>query len=225
MKISDIIESDFFKNISERFALILAIPYFIGGLIQFIELSNISINLIKFFSISQLLVEGLFVSAQLLVLFVILYYIGLALNKINNNKIYVLIGIIFFISFWGSGFMMYYSINSSKPAEVINYYVIGFLVSNCLLLSLIMEKNLLKIGHFFILFFVYYLASKAFTTDNKIQNISVLTNKLKLEYPNITLRYYNDQYLFYEKDFKNQNSEIIIRKMDDIFEEKKSDEK
>lgn len=223
MKISDIIDSNIFKNISERFTLILAIPYFIGGLLQFIELSNISLDLIKFFSISQLLVDGLVISAQLLVLFVILYYIGLIFNKINNDKLYAIIGIITFIFFIGTGFMTAYSINTDKPIEEINYYIIGFLTSTCILLSFLIEKDKLKIGHFFVLFFIYYLASKVFTTENKIQNINILTKKLKIEYPNITLRYYNDQFLFYESDTKDK--EIIIRKMDDIFEDNKADKK
>ncbi|KLT69922.1 hypothetical protein [Flavobacterium sp. ABG] len=47
--------------IKENLSIIIIVPAFIGGLWQVVELSNISISLIRFFSISQIVPDGLLI--------------------------------------------------------------------------------------------------------------------------------------------------------------------
>ena len=51
----------FIKFIKEYLSFILIIPTFLGGIWQIIELSSISISFIRFFSVTQLIADGLLI--------------------------------------------------------------------------------------------------------------------------------------------------------------------
>lgn len=59
--------SDIIKFIQKYLGILVIIPAFIGGLWQLIELSNISISFIRFFSLSQIVPDGLLILIFLLI--------------------------------------------------------------------------------------------------------------------------------------------------------------
>jgi len=77
-----IIKSKLWKSFKENTATLLAIPTILGGFWQLISLGNISVGCIRFFSITQLLSDGIIVS------FVIgIYYLFyLMLKKFDANN-------------------------------------------------------------------------------------------------------------------------------------------
>ena len=50
-----------FKTFRENLSLIILIPTILGGLWQFISLADISMSYIRFFSLTQLVVDGILI--------------------------------------------------------------------------------------------------------------------------------------------------------------------
>lgn len=72
MKLFNEIETNKYLNIVKNYlSLIIIIPYLLGGIKQLINLSIISTDLLDFFSINQVLIDGIFITIKLL-LFLIL---------------------------------------------------------------------------------------------------------------------------------------------------------
>ncbi|WP_375182084.1 hypothetical protein, partial [Chryseobacterium sp.] len=70
-----IIKSKAFEFVSNNLSLLLGIPTLIGGIKQLYELTNLSPLLYKFFSFSQLIIDGFIILIQIVLLyfFYILY--------------------------------------------------------------------------------------------------------------------------------------------------------
>ncbi len=220
MKILDFFSKDEVKTITDNFTLIIAIPYIIGGLSQFMQLTDISMDLIKFFSLTQLLIDGLLILAKCTALYFITYFISVYISSIKNSseKNYVIFGISILALCFASGCIMAYNIFIHGDFIIIKWSMRLFLLFFILLFSFVISNKFSVIGKIIFILITTSLLTEVFKGDNKIQNISILTKNLKKTYPEVELSYYNDQFLFYETSRDKENNRIIIKKIDELFE-------
>jgi hypothetical protein len=174
---------DFLKD---NLSLIIVIPAFLGGLWQSIELMSISIPYIRFFSISQIVPDGLLILSIILiglVPYTLSYYYNYLLNldekekpkseeEIESDRIKNLKRFkwIFFISFFfGVTYFLFFInfINTSKDLfadtaiTIVVLFGSTFSLHACYELSDIYAKKIYKLGNLmliglYILTLVYY---------------------------------------------------------------------
>lgn len=53
--------------------------------------------------------------------------------------------------------------------------------------------------------------------NKEILNIRLMSEKVKEKYPLSHILYYNDQYLFYSTDGNKKNENVLVVKMEEIF--------
>lgn len=232
-----------YKNIRENITMIALVPTLFGGIWQIIKLGTLSSNMIRFFSISQLLSDGILF--LLIVVFPIIFIIpmllsdgqGLQEKSVNDKEeekidkdflriVCYLAGIIFiiFTSFQIPKFITIDNISSLIECIVSMYIVM------CILFYII-YKFFTKDPFLHKLFFSSYtiiICCVTFISYNNISknfhgisNFDQMINKLEKsdcysKKPEIL--YFNDKYIFIQLELKSKKS-ILIKKIDDLFDE------
>ncbi|MCG3688152.1 hypothetical protein ACN4FE_08215 [Aliarcobacter butzleri] len=74
-----------YKTIQDNLAIIILLPTIFGGLWQLIELSSLSFSFVRFFSVTQLLPDGLLILTMIILLY-IAYYFGVNKHKFKYNR-------------------------------------------------------------------------------------------------------------------------------------------
>lgn len=212
----------FIKFVKKNLSFILIIPTFLGGIWQIIELSSISISFIRFFSVTQLVSDGLLIIVVIFpwifgyFIFNILYQqMKKDFKKERENKkdkIYTVVIIFVVIS------MLWYVSNVKT-----NIYF-GYII--------------LVINTYFTFFGVLLVFAERFfnffskiTKNKKITFILILSVLLSFSFhqfffipenlknlknlPNGNIQYFNDKYIFIENDDKT----IEVVKFDKLFKE------
>ena len=59
-----------YKTIQDNLAIVILLPTILGGLWQLIELSLLSFSFVRFFSVTQLLPDGLIILSMLFLLYI-----------------------------------------------------------------------------------------------------------------------------------------------------------
>lgn len=218
---------NFIKFLKEYLPLIIIVPTFLGGIWQVFELSFMSISFIRFFSITQLVADGI-----LLIIVIFPWIIGLIFligihnsikkyNSISENDI------LFFLFM-----MIIYSItivtvyDNTIKLGTDNYFSYLFIIAFIYLFFCIvvfsLNKFFVKSINFFsnaykrnkllytilIIFFLYILVHNLFFIPKNLENISNL--------PQGKIKYFNDKYIFIENE---ENKKILVEKFDKLFKE------
>ncbi|QZK90687.1 hypothetical protein K5V07_09360 [Flavobacterium sp. CHNK8] len=165
---------DFLKD---NLNIIIVVPAFIGGLWQLLELLNISIAFVRFFSISQIVSDGL------LVLYIIIYFSSpifgthlfysaimkskestidlLTARKIKNNKTKLLVYTVSFFLLWlfGVVILWYFSYVLLKASSTKNGFIlIPFLIIGCNhFLNIAYKTASFKLKHIYKVFNLFLL--------------------------------------------------------------------
>lgn len=74
-----------YKNVKDNISIIILLPTILGGLWQLIELSSLSFSFVRFFSVTQLLPDGLLILTMIILLY-IAYYFGINKHKFKYNR-------------------------------------------------------------------------------------------------------------------------------------------
>lgn len=74
-----------YKTIQDNLAIVILLPTILGGLWQLIELSLLSFSFVRFFSVTQLLPDGLIILSMLFLLY-IPYYFGINKFKLKFDR-------------------------------------------------------------------------------------------------------------------------------------------
>lgn len=74
-----------YKYVKDNLSIIILLPTILGGLWQLIELSSLSFSFVRFFSVTQLLPDGLLILTMIILLY-IAYYFGVNKHKFKYNK-------------------------------------------------------------------------------------------------------------------------------------------
>lgn len=214
---------DFLKD---YFSLIIFVPYLVGGFRQLFKLTIISYELYPFFSFSQVVIDGIINTFKLFVMLtsalLYSYYIEEKFET-NKNKLRIINILLFvlIIIVFSFGFIIQplgYEIYDINILRFLVYFISTIIASHYIFL--LKNKSYDYAPYVGLVLFIIVLPLPI-TLPNKIDNIEILTKKLTKEYPSIKLKYYNDQYLFFETKKDVFGSNILVRKMDEIFEDKK----
>lgn len=226
------------KNlIKDNLSLLILIPTIFGGAIQFIQLSAISPSLIKFFSLNQLIIDGLFIIIYFSLIIALPYYIAYKTMSFTKNLppkklkiirfIFILLIIITFL--FNIFFHKLFSINNIYEilSQFISFFIYGcgfFIRSHKDLnnFSNDEEKKINQLNIFIlitILIMGLILASSSFIkTMNSIpiDNFELLEKKYKSK-GKLEILYFNDKYIFFKiKSTKESSTKIHIEKMESV---------
>lgn len=223
---------DLLKN---NWTIIAFVPTIIGGLWQIIELAKISVNMIRFFSISQLLSDGfiILIFFIFMILFISNLLFKITLSKKNNSRpFYILITFIFLaiILYVFSFFNLSQYITIERPVSLLMLYVVTssliYLV-NLLNIKWVKEHILIINTTYIILYFmintlVTIIALSRITKNfSGIENFNTLISAIEKKNcysKKPVILYFNDNYIFIELEKKNKKS-VLIKKIEDLFEE------
>lgn len=219
------------KFLKEYLSLIIIIPTFLGGIWQILELSLMSISYVRFFSITQLVADGI-----LIIIVILPWIIGLIFsveiyNSVKNkdsiikNNIFVDIFLYFIIILvcYISGKVLYNIIKEIGINTYIGYlFLVTYVYFILFVVIVFFSKLFIKCIHFFkkiyktrILSFSLIVISSFFLFFHYIffipKNLENITNL-----PDGKIRYFNDKYIFIENK-KNEN--ILVVKFDKLFKE------
>lgn len=229
----------YYNLLKNNWTIIALFPTLIGGLWQIIHLSKISVNMIRFFSISQLLSDGIIILIFLILMILFISYILFEIKNLKKNNLkdarhsfYIFISFILFIIllFAFSFFNLSQYITIEKSSSLLMIYVVTsaliYLV-NLLNLKWVKEHILIINTMYVILYFtintlITIIALGGITKNfNGIENFTTVITKIEQKdcySKKPVILYFNDKHIFIELEKKNKKS-VLIKKIEDLFEE------
>lgn len=231
---------EYFK---QNLSIIILIPTLLGGFWQLMALSNISISYVRFFSITQLIADGIIILFILTVIYFCFKFSTWITNKglqekdSKEHKIFkfsfmFVVGVVFITIFITdtikTGYInlpfLFLSIVFGTIIIVISFHLLVYfkIVKRLLemkILILIISLILL-LGFIISLDLAFSAFNKSFLIPKNLKNIEIFEKKLKEKYPNcssISIKYFNDKYFFVEIK-QNDKSEIEIISFNKLIE-------
>lgn len=223
---------DLLSYLREHITLIIIFVSLIGGLGQFYNLVNISAELLNFYSVSQVLIKGVFYLFLTLISFIstfVMVYFMMTIDESNKLKFMkflsylflVVIQILLFYFYPDYVYLIFISFPLSVTAMIRVYY--KFETKSKLLNSKKDDTNevflIITIIIFACIFMKYEIVDYIYPTDKPIK-----MNRVACKNNNecFDLKYYNDKYAFYvltKKDsIKGEITKVIVKKLDDAIE-------
>ena len=214
-------------SLKYNLSLIILVPTVLGGIWQLFELSSISISYIHFFSITQLVPDGLTILVFLFILFIqysffyriikepeeLAGYRHLYLENTNSKfKNFIVVLILLFATAIGTYYMYKYisRINNVNQffmllvwTNAALYFGVSIISSVFSRLKLFDKNTLTKFKFFFAIPFIYYSVMFTYHLVNYLQLPKDLANIKQIERSDITkgarVVYYNDKYVFIQE--------------------------
>lgn len=220
--------NNYIKYINENLSLLIAVPTILGGFKQFIILSVMSPSLLTFFSINQLLIDGVVAIIKLSASFFFVYlYRELIIDYCKEKKFYsekkiwlVNYSLKLFMIFW---FFIVITVDISfyvpPLADIMLFIIASLLIFIIVNISIYYNTKASKRLAYFII--ALFILLSDINEGKSIQNFETITALVRKKYPEAKIKYFNDQFIFYDTRPKYMNSEIVIKKIDDLFEEQK----
>jgi len=227
-----------YKNIKENLPMIALIPTILGGIWQLYKLGSISVSMISFFSVSQLISDGiiilLYLTLPAFVLFPLFADIEIEENSERQKlkkKIWKTSIIVYTISVLICLSIITYKIALIKEFQNSKMLLKFTLFLDALLFGIIplsakwlrTNKTLLALTISLYLFLnctaIFFALDNTSLNLNEVSNFNNLINKIKKEQSiaqDPKILYFNDKYIFIETVGQNKKS-ILIKKLDDIF--------
>ena len=194
MKLFEEIEANKFLNFIKNYlSLIILVPYLLGGIKQLINLSILSTELLDFFSIGQVLIDGIFITIKLLGYFILLILMKKSikfLELINFGIIFLLILMIFILIV-----SYFYDIVRNENEFYNLIFLLIYYGLIILTFNIIIKSNFLKfyMYAFSLILIIWFSPSKK---DDIVNNNEILKLVYK-KYPNATFQYSNDKFLIF----------------------------
>jgi len=225
--------SRIYSEIKDNLSIILIIPAFLGGLWQIIELWSISMPYVRFFSISQIVPDGLLILIFLTIAFVP-FFAGLLFSayfvhdedrqpdtktKLSQNQY---LGTFCFISFIAGGYLYaiyqglvtYLNLSSVVVIFAVLIGLLCFVITECYKIANKSIKRYLGICTVFTILlsflFLYILGNmmhKSFLVTDDLNNIRNIDKIIEDKFPNTSqeILYFNDKYIFVRVTNKIEN--------------------
>lgn len=221
-------------KIKNNVVMLALIPSLLGGIWQLVKLAEISPNMIRFFSISQLISDGLLILIFVFIPFVTIMPLLFSIHPYNHDifiqktpydkffrrlmyPLCIVLSILYVID----------NIKLNSIKELVHFLAgLYFFYMLIIVFSQVFFK--ITFGKYFLIIIIYlinlgtsfYTFYKIDSNDKNIVNFKNLILKIKHEdihFKNPKILYFNDKYIFIEV-LKNNKKEIIIEKFDSIFE-------
>ena len=217
MKLFEEIEANKFLNFIKNYlSLIILVPYLLGGIKQLINLSILSTELLDFFSIGQVLIDGIFITIKLLGYFILLILMKKSIKSlelINFGIIFLLILMIFILIV-----SYFYDIVRNENEFYNLIFLLIYYGLIILTFNIIIKSNFLKfyMYAFSLILIIWFSPSKK---DEIVNNNEILKLVYK-KYPNATFQYSNDKFLIFNTNSNLNNNKFLILKNEELFNEK-----
>jgi hypothetical protein len=225
------------KNfIKENLSLFILVPTILGGLLQIIQIFLISPALLRFFSLSQLVIDGLFVIIYFATVIFLPYYFAKRTmrfsKKISRDQrnflmiiFYILVVFCIIIN------LVYQEDFKVNPLSDFLFEIFTFYIYGCGFFIDFPETNMSEELKFriqginlkMIILLVSYGIIFSFFAFIQISNTTPIDNFVVLEKKfekdgEVKLLYFNDKYVFLQIDSKDSSkTKIHIEKLDSIF--------
>lgn len=234
-KINNLIE---LKNLlKDNLSLLILIPTVLGGILQLIQLLSISPALIRFFSLSQLIIDGLFIVIYFIIAVVIPYFAAYKFmaftEKISSTKLKI-VQIVCMVSIISTmiihllcGELFTVNVLYGFLFQIFTFFIYGcgLFIRSPIHINNFSEKTKNKIHrlNYFMIGLVtcfgLFLASSTFikiTHSIPIDNFHSLEKKYKSQ-GKVEILYFNDKYIFLriESTIKD-DSKIHIEKLESV---------
>lgn len=210
----------------EYISLVLLIPTILGGGLQLYELGSISISFIRFFSVSQLLADGILAVYILMIVFILpfahllgTYYMDQIKSPLIAYLIYLLTICLVFIS-------ISFIINNLNELK---FYMIALVLLSILIYIFFKSDFHIKwkLGIILIVFisiiflsgFIYSKYRELVKLPDNLNNIEVSHQRIKdnfHECNKVELLYFNDKYVFLELTLSDKKI-FRVEKFEDYF--------
>ncbi|UKB78322.1 hypothetical protein [Chryseobacterium sp. MEBOG07] len=209
------------KFLKEYFTIIVFIPTLLGGGVQVYQLVSLSPSLIQFFSFSQLLIDGILIliRSPLYLIGILSYSFYLAIKDDKRERIKFWITLFFGLAAFSFSVR---SIYIEKSYYQIFKYLI-FFGANILFIFIYKlignAKISLKIMGLVISSILFSMLLNILDKQldySSIENVSLLTEKVKIRYPKAEFRCYNDRFVIFEN---TANKRYVIKEFGDLFKE------
>lgn len=215
------------RLIKENINLLILIPTVLGGFWQLLELVRIEISFIRFFSLTQVVSDGLVILFLLLIFMFINLGVFLKEKKEDDNTInlyeeYLAVKLVLLLFFLlGFGYVIYIiNYEHFNTSRIILLYTF-FISSIRVIRDIIIKKygDIFKHYYSLIVLLVFqislYFMNSIFTkfhhlyyVPSNIKNIEYLECYIGKKKKDFELLYFNDKYVFI-KDIKSKQIEII----------------
>ncbi|WP_374172184.1 hypothetical protein [Flavobacterium tructae] len=224
-----------YNTIKDNITMIALIPTILGGILQIFFLATMSWNLIRFFSISQLISDGILVMIFLYPIsffFLVFRNPAIFINKSylreNSPSIrrliyssFICVVIIDIIILFDFNKIIQLLDWFSLHKLIILIMTIGGIILNFLSDTMKVLKQIISIVVVVLSSLTIIIAfSNTYKNTNKIENYTILIQKVKNEQKTARMPeilYFNDKYIFIGIE-KSQQKSIVIKKLDDLFE-------
>jgi hypothetical protein len=229
----------YYNFVKDNLTMIAIIPTILGAIWQLYMLSSLSSNLVRFFSVSQLISDGILVLGFFIFPFIMSYQILMKrntnekkkedINLTNADNISIIIVMIILILVFIRiviNFQKFIQLNDFESLFYI-LFISGFIAN--IIFAVIYEffksRNLVIIYSLCTFIMGFCIACCAFYKTSKnvsnIYNFGKILNSIESKdcysrKPEVL--YFNDKYIFIELE-KNNKKSILIKKIDDLFEE------
>lgn len=227
----------FLKN---NLALAALFPTLLGGIWQVAKLTSISVNAVRFFSISQLLIDGLLIIALILLpsaFYLVPFYGDIEKHYRNGTHLFEKelwayhLYCIFTIVTITIGFTMHYElydyISTDTTERLLLTVNLMFVILLFLywLISLLIKKSAVM-QYISIVLAVVFITVTAICFNNISKNVAAIENfhvllkniqkdKKLSRLPEVL--YFNDRYIFLECSTR-QSETVLIKKIDDLLQ-------
>lgn len=227
-----------FDLIRNNITMIAVIPTLIGGIWQICKLGSISINMIRFFSISQLVCDGMILLVIFIPLFLYLipFIRTIYLESKKGQNIFDkdlllpnLFAVMVLLSIIVSSILYFELYRYIKTDNLTDLFArTHLLYIPLIVLYYVLQKILKKeiiMQFVFIAFAAIFFSITLISFNNISQNLKNIENfqlllqstKEQTKSKKIKILYFNDKYIFIEID-KLKSKSILIKKIDDLFE-------
>lgn len=227
-----------FDLIRNNITMIAVIPTLIGGIWQICKLGSISINMIRFFSISQLVCDGMILLVIFIPLFLYLipfirtiYVESKKGQNIFDKDLLLpnLFAVMVLLSIIVCSILYFELYRYIKTDNLTNLFArTHLLFIPLVVLYYILQKILKKeiiMQFVFIAFAAIFFSVTLISFNNISQNLKNIENfqlllqstKEQTKSKKIKILYFNDKYIFIEID-KLKSKSILIKKIDNLFE-------
>jgi len=231
-----------YLNLKENLTMFAVIPTVLGGIWQMTKLLSLSTNMMRFFSITQLISDGILVLIIIIcpILLFSIFFISPKSNIKKSeetlfNKDYlfgyfpIILNLIFMVLILTIWLKLYQYITidtlgtliSGIPLIAIVVVFLYFIIEKCI------TKDKIFLQLFLILCTIIYTLTTFIAFNNITKNLTGIVNFEKMinkiekdhcysKKPEVL--YFNDKYIFIELENKNKKS-ILIKTIDTLFEE------
>ncbi|MBU2920521.1 hypothetical protein KO504_04145 [Winogradskyella psychrotolerans] len=222
-------------------SLILLVPTILGGFWQLFELQKISTSFIRFFSISQVIADGLLILFVLSIIY-LSFKFGVYLSANIEKEPRILYKIrLFLLPVILSLPIILFIIRFNKNKEINVFLLDSALFSATLLIGILVEiigkKRINKIflnewfrelifpiiiaisliGSIYFISFVFKIFHKSFLLPENLKNVENIECLVKRKIQTFQILYLNDKYIFLELVSENEKKRIEIIEFKELF--------